>query len=378
MALSARPALASLTALRFVAALFVFSWHCVPTRKVSATFSLGYAGVAFFFVLSGFILTYTYRDVFSARAFYVARLARVYPLHLAVMPFAILVLATCGPNPVWSAVDVATRVREIAAQLVLVQSWSTNPVVHFGANGPAWSISDEAFFYLLFPALAWGLARLTRGLGPGRLTAALGGGWLTVVAILWPLPAVHNEWAIYVAPPVRLLDFMGGMVLALIFLRGAGTARAPLRATSLEMLAVTFAALAIAVSVVLPPALRFSAGLFPASAFAIVVFARGGGALARLLAHPVAVRLGEASFAFYLVHLPVIEATQAVLGWASPLALPLAFGGSLGLALALHRFLEEPLRERIRRRLASAPRPSSAGTRARDDRPPAHATPAPS
>jgi peptidoglycan/LPS O-acetylase OafA/YrhL len=55
--LEARDALTPLTSLRFVAAMLVFSWHCVPTRRISAMFSLGYIGVSFLFPLSGFIRT---------------------------------------------------------------------------------------------------------------------------------------------------------------------------------------------------------------------------------------------------------------------------------------------------------------------------------
>ena len=62
--MSAARALLPLTSLRFAAALLVFSWHCVPTRRFSAVFSLGYIGVAFFFLLSGFILTYRYHASF--------------------------------------------------------------------------------------------------------------------------------------------------------------------------------------------------------------------------------------------------------------------------------------------------------------------------
>jgi peptidoglycan/LPS O-acetylase OafA/YrhL len=102
------PSLRPLTSFRFFAALAVFFHHMIgffferPRLKelYQAYYYEGYAGVSFFFVLSGFILTYNYRRVFTSPkvrevwAFYVARLARIYPLH--VLSFLVLVAVGLG------------------------------------------------------------------------------------------------------------------------------------------------------------------------------------------------------------------------------------------------------------------------------------------
>jgi peptidoglycan/LPS O-acetylase OafA/YrhL len=53
----------------------------------------GYIGVSFFFILSGFILAYNYRDSMlnqiSNSNFYIARIARIYPLHLLTLLIAV-------------------------------------------------------------------------------------------------------------------------------------------------------------------------------------------------------------------------------------------------------------------------------------------------
>src|SRR5882724_4066312 len=73
----------ALTGLRFVAALMVFLFHASPQH-----FCEGFAGVAFFYVLSGFILTHNYRRNLrnlrwqEVRNFYACRLARIYPVHV--------------------------------------------------------------------------------------------------------------------------------------------------------------------------------------------------------------------------------------------------------------------------------------------------------
>jgi peptidoglycan/LPS O-acetylase OafA/YrhL len=81
-----RPRLPALTSLRFFAALHVVCFHFLAFKIVSSEgwlgqiSSIGYVGVSFFFVLSGFILVYTYagRDT-PARDFWRARFARIYP-----------------------------------------------------------------------------------------------------------------------------------------------------------------------------------------------------------------------------------------------------------------------------------------------------------
>lgn len=60
-----REDLKPLTSLRFVAALMVFGYHAAPFLPAFFATNTGYAGVGFFFVLSGFILTYTYHADFS-------------------------------------------------------------------------------------------------------------------------------------------------------------------------------------------------------------------------------------------------------------------------------------------------------------------------
>src|SRR5438105_5116432 len=85
---ASRPRLPALTSLRFFAAFHVFIFH---VQAIVAVFgpawyqrlaSIGYVGVSFFFVLSGFILVYTYEGKpIMARDFWRARFARVYPAY---------------------------------------------------------------------------------------------------------------------------------------------------------------------------------------------------------------------------------------------------------------------------------------------------------
>src|ERR1700743_1356882 len=93
-ALPPRANLKPLTSVRFFAALAVLLFHFgagmiarlgapTPLRHL---FANGYLGVTFFFVLSGFLLTYSYFDRLASRAelrdYAVSRVARLYPVYL--------------------------------------------------------------------------------------------------------------------------------------------------------------------------------------------------------------------------------------------------------------------------------------------------------
>lgn len=78
----------TLTSLRFIFAIMVFGAHCYVIDNVFNThfFKEGFVGVSFFFVLSGFIIAYNYQEKLKdnkidKRTFWVARIARIYPLH---------------------------------------------------------------------------------------------------------------------------------------------------------------------------------------------------------------------------------------------------------------------------------------------------------
>src|SRR5271157_4919795 len=86
---AARPRLPAITSLRFLAAFHVALFHMDAMGAITGppwlkTFAgIGYVGVSFFFVLSGFILVYTYagRDIVLGE-FWQTRFARIYPAYL--------------------------------------------------------------------------------------------------------------------------------------------------------------------------------------------------------------------------------------------------------------------------------------------------------
>ncbi|HEX3466443.1 MAG TPA: acyltransferase [Candidatus Elarobacter sp.] len=375
---NARRELDALTALRFFAALLVFVYHCTPTANFGSRYALGHSGVGFFFLLSGFILTYTYHRRFDGatawgalREFYAARIARIYPVHLVAMVFAALVLWRFG-GTTWDMSGAATRQLALVAQALLVQSWIPDEKIYLGINAPAWSISTEMFFYAVFPFVLRSLLRSFGRSAPLTIWIAAAMPWAIELAVAL-IPHRTAVWTAYVLPPIRLVDFIAGMLLGIAFLRSTAAPAAPAaarrsrvlsalatRSTALELFALGAIAFAIAISPHVTEALRYSLFLMPFWALLIAVFVHEAGALSRLLRWRPFVALGRASFAFYLIHWPIVAVVGGTLGWSRPvLGFAVALGLSLALSFALFHAVEEPMRKRLRTVLAT-PRRSSA------------------
>ena len=124
--------LATLTALRFAAALLVFGAHAWRIFDVQGSaLQVGAVGVSFFFVLSGFVLTWSRRPGETAGRFYWHRFARVWPATAIVT-----LLATGYGFPHQS----------LLLDLGLVNTWRPGQLSEVSANPPSWSLGDEAFF----------------------------------------------------------------------------------------------------------------------------------------------------------------------------------------------------------------------------------------
>lgn len=175
----------ALTAARAVAAFGVVAFHYGQgcSRSISElAFRLagaGFIGVPFFFMLSGYLLSYSTprasEPCRSATHFYAARFARIYPVYLLSFVLGVsLDLWRTG-----AASLTAEKLTGYAMYLVGIQSWSTPHA--FILNGPAWSLSVEFFFYLLFPLLhALSVRQKIAG-----LLMYVGTGALLVLGILW-------------------------------------------------------------------------------------------------------------------------------------------------------------------------------------------------
>ncbi|MEU3466126.1 acyltransferase [Streptomyces sp. NPDC006733] len=349
--------LPSLTGLRFAAAFLVFGFHLQVAHLFPAgssgdlllgrVFGHGAIGVSFFFILSGFVLTWSARPGERARRTWRKRAAKVYPNHLVSALVALVAVAGGAASAAGGA-----SAGVVVPNLLLVQSWSSDPDVYYGLNTVSWSLSCEAFFYLLFPWLLRGLTRLgPRALWPLAVGLAALTCCLPLVTLGWSQPTAY--WFLYVLPATRLSEFCLGMVLARIVAAGQWI-RCPIWAAGLLLVAAYVAVghlperLGYVAVTVVPLAL-----LIPALATADLAGRRTVWSTRR------AVWLGEVSFAFYMMHQLVIRFVSKALhvpattapdwGVAEVVAVQLAMlAGSLCAAWLLWRVVERPLHELLR------------------------------
>ena len=351
-------ALPGLTSIRFLLALGVvlFHYHLQwPWRDVEVTglFERARLGVDAFFILSGFILTHVYdRELvegrFSYSRFIAARVARIFPLHLAVVAFMMLLVGGAtilgaDYDPVGYSLDGLLRT------LLLVQAWLPAPFpTEWHWNGPSWSLSAEWFAYLLFPAFAWiGLSWRHR---PWLLLALA-----AAVFLLFDL--AYRTWFGRILPHAE--ENLGVMRIVPEFLYGVALYRLGQRIRVVPTSAVAGAAATAALVVGLMHLQTDDRLIVPAQGVLILSLAllAKAGVNGPLAARPL-MFLGEASFALYLVHMPALvlwknlmaEITGTTSAYVlAPWELVVLFGLTLAAACLAHLAVEVPARNLIRR-----------------------------
>jgi peptidoglycan/LPS O-acetylase OafA/YrhL len=347
-----RHRLDSLTGLRALAALAVFGRHVSTWFTGTALAPIGDRllaqganGVSFFFVLSGFVLAWSARSApqhGAVAGWSVRRAARIVPLHVLTWALAFGVIAVEGSR---------VSAPAVVANLFLVHAFVPKQSVYYSMDAVSWSLSCELFFYALF----WPARRTLRSLPSRLLPAALALCLLGTVGLLAAVDRVgpaHAAWYGYVAPPFRLLEFLAGMVTAEL----VATGRWP--------------------RVPLPVAMALAGGAYVATGWVGFPFKATGVTLVPFIvliaaaartdlagegswwSRCTAQRLGEWSFAFYLVHQLVVRladrgglatagsAAEAVLAVAAVLAV------SVAASAAAFAFVERPAARWLRTRLA--------------------------
>ncbi|WP_138757901.1 acyltransferase family protein [Modestobacter altitudinis] len=347
------PRLDSLTGLRFVAALAVFGLHALNYgggAPGEALLIAGTTGVSFFFIVSGFVMSWTARDDDTAVLFYRRRFARIYPAYA--VTWVLSLVATMAAGRQVSLLD--------GVPLTLLQSWVPSENVYWATNAVFWTLSCEAFFYIAFP---W-MYRVVRS---WTARQALLGIVVLVVAVellalaVWGAgggPVLH--WLAVVFPVTRAAEFAVGVLLGVLAARGV-------RWSPQLGAAVAVAGGAFLLADHVPAAFRdVAVTLVP---FALLIWSAAHADLTSrrsvFRARPFAA-LGTWSYAFYLVHSLVMMAgfealhrSGIVLSSPSGSQWLLAVCGILGCAVAaawcLHTFVEVPMEKRLRPRRMTAP-----------------------
>ncbi|MBX3417781.1 MAG: acyltransferase [Pirellulaceae bacterium] len=358
----------ALTGLRFFAAFGVFIYHAFVHLFQSSDFWIvAGAGVSFFFVLSGFILTYVYDQRLTKSnvgMFYVSRIARIWPLHVFLL---LVVLAFQYESKFQHYPDFTLK---FLGNLFLIQSWVPIESWPMDFNGVAWSISTELGFYCVFPTLLlMGRRRFLVAYAAVIVSTVVG---LVLINPTAPIQERLVYMMVYCHPFFRLWEFATGILAAHVFSQGyhQRLERLPRIVHGVfELVALTCLVGMVALN--LNPGvfsqypgwisktatvsnwLSFGAwsakgaGIAPGAVLVIWVFAWSRGPLAYLVSRPLIVYLGEISYSFYMVHYIVLNRMHP-LDWYSPILFVFAtLIISLGLSSLLYTFIEVPYRNGI-------------------------------
>lgn len=332
-----RPVLRRLTSLRAFAALMVFAFHVQSNQMIRprSTIWLGYTGVAFFFVLSGFVLTWSMPEGMTRRVFWRNRFARIYPATV------VSILAV----PLIASSWLITSKKSFLPSVLLVQAWIPIRSVVLGWNPVTWSLSCEAAFYVVFPIMIPFLIKWSRG----RRSAVCLGWFLAassvvlLVSLKWPHSVTAQSFIDY-DPAIRFGEFLLGVLMALEMRAGwrmnVGTA--------LGLVCLSIVLVNITEAGTFP-----NAELTPLYVAVIAVAARLDLSRARgLLSSRILVYAGEVSFCFYLVHNLVLVGVRPHFGVGLP-DVAVGLVGSVVAAVALHHAIELPFQRIIRGRASA-------------------------
>lgn len=398
--------LPALTGARWWAAATVFVLHALvflpvyPFQK-SELFRVihdlvpmqqGAAGVTFFFVLSGFVICWSFRSGMSVRGYYLRRLLKIYPTHLVAALVLILVVAVPLTRPVvW------------LPNLGLLHTWVPKWTTLGGLNVPSWSLCAELLFYLSFPLALPLLARIPRY----RLWWVIAGLLIAILLLhtgfhLWAegpkntanvfavrllpgevspefeihvspqwfaqpdIPIPTSYWLSYLFPLSRLPEFYVGVLAARMVAEGIW--RTTRLSTPLAALALCYAA-----TWFVPINYKMSALVVaPMAAVVATLATRDLAGITGINNTRPMIWLGDISFAFYIIQFPVMVILTRLFiggkqysigGWALWTALSLAV--SILAAAAIYHGVDKPIMRRFAQRSprdqpAAAPQAHSA------------------
>lgn len=335
----ARPILANIQVLRFLAALSVATKHAlVMIAPNSVLLNIPFSGgVDVFFVISGFIMAWVTRGCFGkpgkARTFLVRRLIRIVPAYWF-FTLAIAAVALIAPQVLhvtrW---DPALFITSLAFIPWRAPSGAFIPLLSVG-----WTLNYEMFFYACFAAALL----IVRGR-------------LAIVATLAILAAV----GFVIGPRDDVVGFYTDSLL-LSFVMGIALEEMRHRGWRLRWWAILPCLGAAIAWYMAMQALGFWSYRFvilgiPATLLAApFILARDGGAglLPRLF-----VIGGDASYALYLSHSFVIAAVALVSSGktSAAVAIIVALLGCVAVAILFHRLFERPVTRWLQRRYGVGP-----------------------
>ncbi|WP_298165855.1 acyltransferase [Novosphingobium sp.] len=346
---------------RLLAACAVLFWHYqhffvppvdyqfhVNRAKVSPLyqelwwlFDYGHVAVQYFWAVSGFVFAHVYLADSGARGrFWLARVARLWPLHLLTLGLVAMMQAAYNGLNGTEFIYHHQDAKHFVLSLGLAHYWGWQADQSF--NGPSWSLSTEILAYAAFWLLLPGLRRS---------------------------PTVLALTAAAMALTLFFLKAPDGPVLTCIgyFFGGAAVYGAALKGGLRTGVLAALAALLALAALWLGLKLHWGDAATLAGTFAALLAVLAIDTADRADRLAVARHLGDASYGVYLWHFPIQLALVLLIDWAlgsrgivrQPAFLLFFLGTSVLAGFASHRWIERPA-QRLVLKLAGKGRAASA------------------
>ena len=366
--------LKALTGLRCFAAINIVLFHFSNPQWfgfLAPVINAGFISVSYFILLSGFVLAYNYSErarsgELDRKRFWEARFTRIYPIY-----FLSLMLSLGQMSGEHQSHTKTMFWTGVVLTPLLLQGFV--PAVSTFLNTPAWTMSAEAAYYMLFPFVAkwkrperiapqimkmagvWAL-----GLVPGALYMAF-----NPDGIAHPDRWSYGPWleALKYTPYTHVFSFVFGAMLADLDRMIARTAQ-----VRLVLGIIGFGGIygLLSMGSLVPYAIIHDGLLMPLFG-CIVLGLAGENLLARALGIRPLVFIGEASYCLYLLHFSLwtlIHGSHVldVLGlarfdpWISYVLL-------VGLSIFALYFIEKPAQRKLREWMHATTVVKNAGTR---------------
>lgn len=299
--------------MRFIFAFMVFASHMsFPAESKSNVlnwfypiFHEGYIGVSFFFILSGFILAYNYQNRIlenqkSIRNFYIARFARIFPLHVLTLiislPFTYKYFIQ--NENLWLS--------QAITNLSLTHSFIPLRSIYFSFNIPSWSLADEMFFYLVFPFLILLIPKV-RALNIFLIVSIIA----IIPILVLVIPESYYHQIFYINPFTRVIDFIIGIFIFNTYKTLTREERS-IDYNFLEISSILLLLVFFIFHQSISQVARFSFYYWIPMSYLIFSFSFQKGKVSNFLSNKIFIHLGEISFGFYMYHLLVIWCFSAI------------------------------------------------------------------
>ena len=341
-----------LTITRFIAALSVVFFHGGQQLDIVRQFPMLTAGptaVGYFFVLSGFVMALAYHRPgvpFDFRGYRLARFSRIYPVYILAF------VLTC-----LHYLSILSKIKppKVLANVFLYQAWIPDFALSF--NIAAWSLSVEVFFYLLLPLLLlWAMRR------PAKEVIWVAAGFWVISQLLHSFLMTRlgsgSENFLAYFPLFHLNTFVLGLTGGIWYL----TYSSRLKVNQSLNLILLFGSLGTVLLLLtlraylptFPHNISLDAGLLaPLFLLIVLTLALDTSRMSQGLSHPWLILLGDASYALYILHVPIrwlFEDLLRLAGQAIPFGtmfsifLPLL----IVLCVVVFKYIERPARDWLR------------------------------